>query len=234
MSERDPNGLSAKALGSKLDAGKSPVRRGLLEYFPRACMEVAQVSAAGAAKYSWGGWQTVAGGIDRYGDAAIRHICKAAIEGPVDADWKAQGIDVQILHAAEEAWNALARLELILREREKAQITSAKLASHYSGTPGKPWEHRVTGRTLDYETGETRCSACSTVLFTAPTVYNKIATRRCNHAAYGVHTNGIERSCAGCGESLPTPELAKWRCRLDCPGCGPECANYRKVVESQR
>lgn len=117
--ERDPTGLSAKTPGAKLDAGKSPVRRGLLEYFPRACLAVANVSAAGAAKYSWNGWETVFGGIDRYGDAEVRHICKAAIEGEVDSDWKAQGIEVEILHAAEEAWNAMARLELLLREREK-------------------------------------------------------------------------------------------------------------------
>ena len=113
MSERDPTGRASKEPGAKLDAGKSPVRRGLLEYFPRACMAVALVSAAGASKYSWGGWQTVPGGVDRYGDAGARHICKAAIEGPRDSDFP----DQEVLHAAEEAWNAMARLELILRER---------------------------------------------------------------------------------------------------------------------
>lgn len=107
--ELDPKGIDAKAPGAKLDAGKSPVRRGLLEYFPRACLEVAGLSADGAKKYSWGGWASVEGGVDRYGDAEVRHICKAAIEGPVDPDFKR-------LHATHEAWNALARLELILRQ----------------------------------------------------------------------------------------------------------------------
>lgn len=111
MQELDPNGVAANIPGSKLDLGKSPVRRGLLEYFPRACMAVADVSAAGAKKYTWGGWKTVVNGIDRYGDAEVRHICKAAIEGEIDPDFG-------LLHAAHEAWGALARLELLLLEKE--------------------------------------------------------------------------------------------------------------------
>lgn len=117
--EVDPNGVSPNEPGSKLDAGKSPVRRGLLEYFPRACLAVANVSAAGARKYTWNGWEKVVDGINRYGDAEVRHICKAAIEGQEDP--LAPGKD--ILHAEEEAWNAMARLELILREREKVSTS---------------------------------------------------------------------------------------------------------------
>ena len=112
MNEIDPNGVSANQPGAKLDLGKSPVRRGLLEYFPRACLAVADVSAAGANKYTWGGWESVPDGAARYGDAEARHICKAAIEGPIDKDFG-------LLHASHEAWNALARLELLLREAEK-------------------------------------------------------------------------------------------------------------------
>ena len=106
--ESDPLGRNPKEAGAKLDAGKSPVRRGLLEYFPRACLAVAEISQFGASKYTWKGWETVPDGIDRYGDAEVRHICNAAIEGPITADSKMQ-------HAAHEAWNALARRELILR-----------------------------------------------------------------------------------------------------------------------
>lgn len=107
--EQDPNGIPSTEPGSKLDAGKSPVRRGLLEYFPRACMAVANVSAVGAQKYTWGGWQTVLDGVARYGDAEVRHICEAAVSGAFDKD-------TGLRHAAQEAWNAMARLELILRE----------------------------------------------------------------------------------------------------------------------
>ena len=108
--ESDPHGKKPGEAGAKLDAGKSPVRRGLLEYFPRACLAIAEISQFGARKYTWKGWETVPDGVDRYGDAEVRHICNAAIEGPITADSKK-------LHAAHEAWNALARLELILREQ---------------------------------------------------------------------------------------------------------------------
>lgn len=110
--ESDPTGRKPNEPGAKLDAGKAPVRRGLLEYFPRACIAVAEVSASGAKKYTWNGWEAVPGGVDRYGDAEVRHICKAAIEGKVDQDYGH-------LHAAHEAWNALARLELLLRAGEQ-------------------------------------------------------------------------------------------------------------------
>lgn len=119
--ERDPTGADPKKAGAKLDAGKSPVRRGLLEYFPRACMAVANVSAAGARKYTWKGWESVPEGVDRYGDAGVRHICKAAIAGSpiaLDSDWREVDPTLEVWHAAEEAWNALARLELLMRKAE--------------------------------------------------------------------------------------------------------------------
>ena len=117
--EVDPNGLDSKTPGSKLDAGKSPVFRGVISYFPRALQAVANVSAYGANKYSWKGWESVPDGINRYADALGRHITKEGIEGELDLeilnDPKYPG---RILHAAQVAWNALARLELILKEKE--------------------------------------------------------------------------------------------------------------------
>ena len=110
--ERDPNGIAAKQPGAKLDAGKSPLLRGCLQYFPRALLSVAKVSEIGANKYSWKGWEKVADGPNRYGDALARHLTAEAIEGPFDNDTKC-------LHAEQVAWNALARLELILREMEE-------------------------------------------------------------------------------------------------------------------
>lgn len=111
ISEKDPHGIAANQPGAKLDAGKAPIRRGLLEYFPRACEAVAQVSQFGANKYTWNGWESVPDGVNRYGDAMARHAAKARIEGPYDKD-------SGLLHAAHEAWNALARLELLMREGE--------------------------------------------------------------------------------------------------------------------
>ena len=48
----------------------------------------------------------------RYGNALARHILAEETEGMIDKD-------TQCLHAAQIAWNALARLELIERSREK-------------------------------------------------------------------------------------------------------------------
>lgn len=119
--EKDPNGLGAKAPGSKLDAGKAPIMQGVFQYFPRALWAVADLSQAGADKYSWNGWEKVSDGINRYGNAVGRHILKEKIEGPWDLDFLKAEKPRRILHVTEEAWNALARLELILREMEDEQ-----------------------------------------------------------------------------------------------------------------
>lgn len=109
--ETDPNGLNPKEKGAKLDTGKSPIFRGLFDYFPRACMEVAKVSAKGAEKYVWKGWEKVPDGIERYSDALGRHLLLKSIEGPNDSD-------TGLLHDAQIAWNALAILEMALREKK--------------------------------------------------------------------------------------------------------------------
>ena len=110
--ETDPNGKQAKEPGSKLDAGKSPVMQGVLQYFPRALLEIGRVSEEGAKEYTWRGWETVSNGEIRYGNALSRHLLMEGIEGEYDSK-------TGLLHAAQEAWNALARLELILREKQK-------------------------------------------------------------------------------------------------------------------
>lgn len=114
MSEVDPLGKSQHDPGAKLDSGKAPVMQGVIQYFPRALAAVARVSAIGARKYAWKGWESVPNGIERYGDALGRHLLAEEIEGPTDAD-------TQCLHAEQVAWNALARLELILRKNETSK-----------------------------------------------------------------------------------------------------------------
>lgn len=98
--------------GMKFDDGKAPIRRGVLEYFPRAIIEIAKLSAKGAVKYDWGNWEKVHDAINRYGDAELRHICEAAAYGPTDEE-------TGMLHAVHEAWCALAVLEKKLIENEK-------------------------------------------------------------------------------------------------------------------
>ena len=108
--ESDPNGKSAHEVGSKLDAGK--VRPALvLGGFARALLEVSKVGTYGATKYTENGWMEVPNGEARYDDAKLRHWLKEKIGEPADPD-------TELVHAAHEAWNALARLDLMLRKRE--------------------------------------------------------------------------------------------------------------------
>lgn len=109
IAEADPNGKQPGELGAKLDMHKIPALRGALQYFPRAILAVAAVSDFGARKYAWKGWETVPDGAQRYGDALARHLLLESSDGEFDAD-------SGLMHAAHAAWNALARLELLLRE----------------------------------------------------------------------------------------------------------------------
>ena len=77
----------------------------------RALLAVADISQYGATKYAWKGWMSVPDGVDRYGDALMRHLIAEATDGPIDQE-------TGLLHAAQVAWNALARLELMLRTGE--------------------------------------------------------------------------------------------------------------------
>lgn len=109
--ERDPTGLEAHQPGAKLDAGKDMPSL-ILSAMPRALMAVAGVGTFGYRKYTKDGWIEVTDGINRYTDAMDRHRLKEFIDGPVDPESR-------LLHAAHLAWNALARLELMLREQER-------------------------------------------------------------------------------------------------------------------
>lgn len=107
--ERDPSGLDPHAPGAKLDAGK--VRPSLiLSQMSRALLEVAKVGTYGAIKYTDGGWQHVESGLARYTDAMDRHRLREGAE--------LNDPDTELLHAAHLAWNALARLELMLRDKD--------------------------------------------------------------------------------------------------------------------
>ena len=105
MAETDPAGLDSRAPDAKFDTGK-PLA-GVLGDFGRALMAVAEVGTFGARKYSRGGWRHVEDGVVRYTDALWRHLLQENAE--------AQDPDSGLLHQAHVAWNALARLELMLR-----------------------------------------------------------------------------------------------------------------------
>ena len=108
--EKDPTGRDAHAPGAKLDAGKC--RPGLvLGDFARALWAVSMVGTYGAVKYTEHGWISVPNGPARYDDANMRHWLKEKMGEPADPD-------TDLDHAAHTAWNALARLDLLIRERE--------------------------------------------------------------------------------------------------------------------
>lgn len=100
----------------KYDGGKAPVFRGAIDYFPRAISAVAEVSAFGASKYAWKGWEGVDDGVNRYSDAMVRHLVYQAEGEILDPD-------SGLLHAAHTAWNALARLELLIRQQDTTEAT---------------------------------------------------------------------------------------------------------------
>lgn len=118
-----------KVAGMKYDGGKPPVWRGLFRYFPRALTEVAKVSACGNAKYTWGSWVHIEEGFDRYSDAFGRHIFKEAAGEVFDRENLEFPECHGVRHAAQIAWNALARLELALQAEERA--TERQLVGKY-------------------------------------------------------------------------------------------------------
>lgn len=109
--ETDPNGVNQHEIGAKLDNGKPMAS--LIGDFGLALLEVAEVSTFGAKKYTREGWKHVPNGIERYSDAMWRHLLK---ENTSELD-----DDSSLTHAAHLAWNALARLELMMREKNEQE-----------------------------------------------------------------------------------------------------------------
>lgn len=130
--ERDPAGLPPHAPGAKLD-GEKVMAELTLDGFSRALLAVAEVSTYGAKKYSPGGWQHVEDGQTRYRRAGDRHRLARGHE-QLDPESR-------LLHLAHEAWNRLAELELMLRERP-AKVTSP--AGRHTGAPDAAPEQAAT------------------------------------------------------------------------------------------
>lgn len=107
--EATPEGCSLNVAGAKADAGK-PRMDLVLGGFSEALLRVAEVGTFGANKYTDNGWKEVANGRERYTDALLRHLFASKKE--------AFDRDSHLLHLAHAAWNALAVLELYLKEEE--------------------------------------------------------------------------------------------------------------------
>lgn len=110
--ESDPHGISPHQPGAKLDAGKNRLGLVLMD-FASALIEVGKVGTFGANKYTPHGWMSVPNGAERYTDAMFRHLMAEGRGEEVDPD-------SQLLHAAQTAWNALARLTFILKRHQSA------------------------------------------------------------------------------------------------------------------
>ena len=90
-----------------------PVARGVFMRFPLALEAIAKVSKFGSIKYNSPleslGYLKVPGAFLTYTDALGRHLLKEQTEGSINDQ------DGGVLHAAQVAWCALARLEALLR-----------------------------------------------------------------------------------------------------------------------
>ncbi|RKP44745.1 dATP/dGTP diphosphohydrolase domain-containing protein [Pararobbsia silviterrae] len=125
MIETDPKGLDSRVMGAKTDAQK--VRPSLiLNDMPRAILAIAQLGTiAVRLKYSPGSWLQVERGIERFTDAMDRH---RLAEGLEVFDENTPGFE-EVRHATSVAWNALARLELILREAHARRPVSIEFVA---------------------------------------------------------------------------------------------------------
>lgn len=107
--EKDPYNIKPSDPGAKLDSGKP--RMDLLKGFDLALIEVAKVLTIGAQKYSENGWKDVPDGYKRYSAAMLRHYFAS---GDLDDGPGGTGM----LHDAQVAWNALARLQFRLEGKK--------------------------------------------------------------------------------------------------------------------
>lgn len=147
--------------GKKFDAGKAPVERGFVDYFPKAILAVAAISAYGAKKYEVTyedkNWERLDDARLRYKDGRGRHIVGEAADGPWDPESKR-------LHAAHAAWNAMAYLELTLREGvpleqpEVAGFGSAKAVPRIN-------EHFCSAYDTVKPGNVVECESCKTAIY---------------------------------------------------------------------
>lgn len=119
---RDGKPLPTFDADTKNDGDKAPIHQGCLNYFPRALEHIAIISAGGAKKYGWDGWDQVEDGINRYLDAEGRHTIEHNKGEVFDPD-HSRYCSEPVRHLGQKAWNALAALELVLRENEDAKST---------------------------------------------------------------------------------------------------------------
>lgn len=98
--------------GTKYDDGK-PRLAEMIKDFAIPLMEVCSVWEFGANKYSKSNWKLVKDGETRYTNALLRHL--------VQEEYNEYDEESRLRHATHVAWNALARLWFILKDKEKLE-----------------------------------------------------------------------------------------------------------------
>lgn len=88
----------------KHDQGK--IRVSLLKRFGLALLAVADLGTSGAKKYGDHSWTQVPNGVNRYDDALFGHFLRESFEG--------QDPEMKQPHEVATAWNALAKLQLLI------------------------------------------------------------------------------------------------------------------------
>ena len=131
-------GMSA---ATKEKYSKPPAARGVVTRFPRAILELAKLSQFGTTKHEVSiddvSYRDIPDGEGVLLDAQVRHICQEAITGEVNED------DGGHLHATQDAWNALARLEIILIRRGQTKEPPAEEGTRVQWDP--------TAKVVDWE-----------------------------------------------------------------------------------
>lgn len=119
---------------------KPPIYEGCIGRFPLALVEVSKVSAWGTKKHevplSDMSYLNVPDAYSVYTNALARHMVKEAADGPLNAQ------DANLLHAAQAAWNALARLEVLMRDIKARAVTHVP----YPEYDGSLYDEEVSSR----------------------------------------------------------------------------------------
>lgn len=96
--------------GIKYDDGKPRLAEMVID-FKEPLIELCKVWEFGANKYSKSNWKLVDNGRDRYTNALLRHL--------VQEDDCLVDNESKLLHASHIAFNALARLYFIIKNKDK-------------------------------------------------------------------------------------------------------------------
>lgn len=119
--------MSIKEIGYKADENK-PRLDLVLGEFANALWEVGKVGTYGANKYTDSGWLQVDNALERYSSAMLRHYLQYKTGDDID--------ESTFHHLAHVAWNALAVLELYLRENNKYTAWKDYIADFYECNQG--------------------------------------------------------------------------------------------------